>query len=100
MANTYLNPWNDPDFVADVEAEIEGGIADAGELQRRLSVAYPDVLVRRRGLAGEPESWYIYRDGRWVNPVGARRADSPGSPAPPRSGRFDRVPAVAVAPLP
>jgi hypothetical protein len=37
------------------------------DLQQRLRVFYPDVVVRQQdalgGLDGRPPAWYIYRDG-------------------------------------
>jgi TorA maturation chaperone TorD len=36
-------------------------------LQTALRAEYPDLVVHRRELSGEPyESWYVYRDGHWI----------------------------------
>lgn len=98
VAGAYMNPWSDRAFVDEVSAEIEDGVTDAGELQERLRQSYPGVVVRRRGLVGEPESWYVYRDGYWVNPERESRADTRPSTGPTRDRRRDRRPAVFARP--
>jgi hypothetical protein len=63
----FLNPADDPEFVAAVGRLMEAGIADAGDLQLRLRKSYARAVVRPRGLANEPfVVWYVYRDGHWV----------------------------------
>lgn len=37
-------------------------------LQERLARLFPRVVVRARGLSGEPDVWYVYRDGSWRAP--------------------------------
>jgi hypothetical protein len=43
-------------------------------LQAALRREYPELVIHRRELSGEPyESWYVYRDGHWIaeaTPVG------------------------------
>lgn len=39
-------------------------------LGARLALVYPTVVVRARDLSGEPEVWYVYRDGAWRPPAG------------------------------
>src|SRR5512134_3515686 len=39
-------------------------------LESRLALVYPTVVVRARDLSGEPEVWYVYRDGAWRPPSG------------------------------
>jgi hypothetical protein len=41
----------------------------ADQLQSRLRLLFPRVLVRERQLSGESPSWYIYRDGAWAPPA-------------------------------
>ncbi|MEA2675858.1 MAG: hypothetical protein QOI92_3050 [Chloroflexota bacterium] len=36
-------------------------------LQSRLRAMYPQALVRTRGLAADDHTWYVYREGRWVD---------------------------------
>jgi PAS domain S-box-containing protein len=44
-------------------------VSPAG-LETRLRPVYPQVTVRERGLAGErAETWYVYRDGRYLGGV-------------------------------
>jgi hypothetical protein len=61
-----INPRHDEDFVVLVDrlaAEADG----PAELEQQLREAYPDVVVRSRGLAAEPvDVWYVYRDGSWT----------------------------------
>jgi hypothetical protein len=60
------NPSGDTQFAARIEAELDRGEADAGQLQRRLRIKYPQAVVRPRALTGElVEVWYAYRDGHW-----------------------------------
>lgn len=43
----------------------------AAELQARLRLAYPSVVVRERDLSGDPTpQWYVYRDGCWTPEAG------------------------------
>lgn len=42
---------------------------EPGQLERRLRQLFPRVVVRSRGLSGEPPTWYVYRDGEWRPPV-------------------------------
>jgi tRNA threonylcarbamoyladenosine biosynthesis protein TsaB len=41
-------------------------VARPEDLAERLRPAYPDVVARKREIEGEAESWYVYRDGHWV----------------------------------
>lgn len=62
-----LNPDNDLAFASAAKgfAREAGDIAD---LQRRLRVAFPNAVVRARGLAGERDgACYVYRDGHWAS---------------------------------
>ncbi len=36
------------------------------DLEDRLRRLFPKVVVRERGLSGEPSRWYVYRDGIWT----------------------------------
>lgn len=59
-------PRDDIDFVAMVDAAAIDAASPA-DLQLLLRAAYPNVIVRGRGLAGEgSETWYVYRDGSWT----------------------------------
>ncbi len=63
----FLNPADDLAFVGEVERLVDGGAAEASELERRLRNSYPDAVVRPRDLSNEPfVVWYVYRDGHWV----------------------------------
>lgn len=63
----FLNPADDLAFVGEVDRLMEGGIAEASELERQLRILHPDAVVRPRDLSNEPfVVWYVYRDGHWV----------------------------------
>jgi hypothetical protein len=63
-----LNPPNDKQFKAAVEAAMVGTVLSSEALQEILQQAYPKALVRPRELAGERGLvWYVYRDGRWTS---------------------------------
>ncbi len=61
-----LNPTDDTEFRTIVREMLDGATSPA-VLQGRLREQHPRAVVRARGLSGEPaETWYVYRDGRWV----------------------------------
>ena len=41
------------------------GVETPEELERRLRLVFPRVVVRARNLSGEGPAWYVYRDGGW-----------------------------------
>jgi hypothetical protein len=62
------NPASDERFSA-LTAEFATLVSSPAELAHRLRAAYPlvnAVLGVSDGM--EPDPWYVYRDGRWVNP--------------------------------
>jgi hypothetical protein len=59
----FLNPKWDETFVNRVQI-LDGTTPDS--LQVALREYYPKAVVRRRELANERESWYVYRDGHWI----------------------------------
>ena len=62
-----VNPADDDDFGDAVQAALDTAQTPEA-LGALLRSAYPDVLVRPRSLAGEPDVvWYVYRDGHWVH---------------------------------
>ena len=62
----FVNPASDQRFVARVEGFVGAGIADPTRLADALRGHYPEVVVRRREISGELDTWYVYRDGHWV----------------------------------
>ena len=62
-----VNPRNDPEFVATATRLAATGARTPELLMRKLRERFPSVLVRARELSGEPEVWYVYREGRWVD---------------------------------
>ena len=53
------------EFVRRVSAQL--GPASPSALQARLQTLYPNVLVRPRALSHDDHTWYVYREGRWVD---------------------------------
>jgi hypothetical protein len=64
-----INPTTDAAFVAHA-AELAEGAATPEDLQRRLRRRFERALVVR-GVTDIVERWYVYRDGRWVDPGAA-----------------------------
>jgi hypothetical protein len=61
----FLNPTWDETFVdRALGLALDGTKPDT--LQAALRAYYPHAVVRPRELAGEYESWYVYRDGHWI----------------------------------
>ncbi len=64
-----VNPADDHLFSAFADVLIEHGAGSTGELERRLRPLYANAVVHSRELSSEPfVIWYVYRDGRWINP--------------------------------
>ena len=62
-----LNPPDDRDFTSLARQLVSEGVRSPDELEQRLHERHPSAVVRPRELAGEPaETWYVYRDGRWI----------------------------------
>ncbi len=53
------------EFVRRIGDQIE--LSSPSALQTRLQAFYPNVLVRPRGLSSEDHTWYVYREGRWID---------------------------------
>jgi len=69
-----INPRDDAEFVSYVERQVAAGADSISALQDGIRERYPDAVVRKRELSGEwAVVWYVYREGRWVRPVGAAR---------------------------
>lgn len=60
-----LNPADDSAFAAFATALAKGIDTPAG-LAEALRPRYPRVAIHPRLISGGPETWYVYRDGRWV----------------------------------
>jgi PAS domain-containing protein len=67
-ASLFTVPSSDRAFAQFVR-RISAHLPDASpsDLQARLRGLYPSVLVRPRGLSSEDHTWYVYREGRWVD---------------------------------
>lgn len=69
-----VNPADDDVFGLFAEVLVDDGASSAPELERRLRPTYASAVVHARELSSEPfVIWYVYRDGRWVNPHRASR---------------------------
>lgn len=71
-------PGSDDAFRAHVMSVAAGGADTPAGLQQRLKEMFPRVFVRERELSGERETWYVYRDGRWMSPEGLIYTDPSG----------------------
>jgi PAS domain-containing protein len=60
-------PSTDSAFRSHVTRILRESAATPGALERRLRRIFPRVIVRERTLSGEPPTWYVYRDGRWLS---------------------------------
>lgn len=68
-----LNPRSDATFTRRAARVVRDGVTRAEDLQAELRRTYPGAVVHRRILDGEQvETWYVYRDGRWVPTTGPR----------------------------
>jgi hypothetical protein len=76
-----VNPAEDDVFGAFAQVIVDDGVANIGELERRLRPMYSKAVVHARELSSEPlVIWYVYRDGHWIDSpgsrqMGARRSD-------------------------
>jgi hypothetical protein len=62
-----LNPSGDRAFSELAHRLLDEGVRAPDELEHRLREQHPFAVVRPRELQGEPaETWYVYRDGRWI----------------------------------
>src|SRR4051794_9124601 len=65
--NLFVNPLSDVSFARRTTDLVREGAVRPEDLADQLRPAYPDVVARARGIEGEAESWYVYRDGHWVD---------------------------------
>lgn len=73
-----VNPADDDVFGDFAQVLVDHGARSIGELERRLRAIYSSAVVHARELSSEPAViWYVYRDGRWVNP--GRETQEPGA---------------------
>lgn len=70
-----LSPWDDAEFVQRAE-RLATEHQSSAAMELALRAYYPKAIVRSRGLDGEQDAWYVYRDGHWVPPV--RRSGAGG----------------------
>jgi hypothetical protein len=65
--NLFVNPLSDASFAQRTHDLVAAGAGRPEELVEQLQPTYPDVVARKREISGEAESWYVYRDGHWVD---------------------------------
>lgn len=63
----FVNPLSDTGFAQQTSDFVREGAVRPEDLADQLRPAYPDVVARKREISGEAESWYVYRDGHWVD---------------------------------
>jgi hypothetical protein len=67
--NLFVNPLSDLVFAQRTADFVTNGVRRPEDLADQLRPAYPLVVARKREIEGEAESWYVYRDGHWVDDV-------------------------------
>ena len=65
--NLFVNPLSDTDFARRAADFVSNGTTRPEDLADQLRPTYPAVVARKREIEGEAESWYVYRDGHWVD---------------------------------
>ena len=65
--NLFVNPLSDALFAQRTADVVSDGATRPEDLAEQLRPAYPNVVARMREISGEAESWYVYRDGHWVD---------------------------------
>ena len=63
----FVNPLSDEAFAQRTADIVTGGTTQPGDLEDQLRATYPNIVARKRDISGEAESWYVYRDGHWVD---------------------------------
>ena len=73
-ATILVNPGSDATFKRLAETHASNGVATPADLEERLRQSYPSARVIE-GISGNTslERWYVYRDGRWINPEPSAR---------------------------
>jgi len=68
-ASILVNPASDATFRRLAETHAANGADTPAELEDRLRSTYPSTRVVE-GVSSDAtsERWYVYRDGRWINP--------------------------------
>jgi len=65
--NLFVNPLSDTAFAQRTAELVTGGVVTPDDLVAQLRPVYPNVVARKREIEGEAESWYVYRDGHWID---------------------------------
>jgi hypothetical protein len=83
-----VNPADDGLFAEFAQIIVEDDTMTIAEFERHLRAVYPRAAVHARLLAAEPGLiWYVYREGRWVDPgIGAQPARMEHDDARPARG--------------
>jgi hypothetical protein len=65
--NLFVNPLSDTAFAQQIADLVSGGVVRPDDLVAKLRPAFPNIVARKREIEGEAESWYVYRDGHWID---------------------------------
>ena len=65
--NLFVNPMSDEQFAQRTADFVTHGTTRPEDLADQLRPTYPNVVARKRDISGEAESWYVYREGHWVD---------------------------------
>jgi hypothetical protein len=73
-ASILVNPASDTRFKRLAETHAADGADTPADLEDRLRHSYPSARVIQ-GISSDSasERWYVYRDGRWINPEARNR---------------------------
>lgn len=73
-ATILVNPDSDATFKRLAETHAARGAESPADLEDRLRQSYPRTRVIE-GISSDStsERWYVYRDGRWINPDSRNR---------------------------
>jgi hypothetical protein len=73
-ASILVNPASDATFKRLAETHAARGPESPEDLEDRLRQSYPRARVVE-GISSDAtsERWYVYRDGRWINPDSRNR---------------------------
>ena len=63
----FVNPLSDEAFARRAADSVSRGTTHPRDLEDQLRATYPNIVARKRDISGEAESWYVYRDGHWVD---------------------------------
>jgi len=71
-----INPPSDVRFADRAASLLPDHVRTPEGLETELRKDYPRAVVHKRVLTGEPDTWYVYREGRWI-PSSSETTETP-----------------------